>query len=100
MATYIELRGAFGNDELRNRVVMATVIAAHELLGGTPTAADRLWASAVFSAPEAEGRKAFMSVLAANAAAEILTIEGATDVAIQAQVDAVVPQLVSAMAGV
>ena len=100
MATYIELRGAFGNDDLRNKVVMATVIAAYELLGGTPTAADRTWISAVFANPETEGRKAFMGVLAANVGLALTAIETATDSAIQTQVDIVVPQLVSAMAGV
>ena len=40
MATYTELRVLFGNDELRNRVVSATLIAAYGLLSGTPTADD------------------------------------------------------------
>ncbi len=100
MATYIELRGAFGNDELRNRIVMATVIEAYGLLATTPTAADRTWISAVFANPETEGRKAFMGVLAANAGLTIANIEAASDAAIQTQVAIVVPQLVSAMAGV
>lgn len=100
MATYTELRNAFSNDDLRNRIVMATVIAAYGLLESTPTAADRAWVSSVFANPESEGRKAFMGVLASNVSLEISAIEAASDAAIQTQVDIVVPQLVSAMSGV
>lgn len=100
MATYTELRGAFGNDALRNRVVMATVIAAYGLLATAPDAADRAWISAVFASPETEGRKAFMGILAANAGLSIINIEEATDAAIQTQVEVIIPSLVAALAGV
>lgn len=99
MASYQELRGAFSDDSLRNRIVMGTVIAAYGLLATAPTAADRAWISAVFESPEAEGRKVFMSVLAANAGMSLANITSATDAAIQTSIDTVVPQLVLAMSG-
>ena len=98
MATYTELRNLFSNGTLRNRVVVATVIAANNLLAGSPTADDRKWASSVFGNPRNEGEKAFMSVIAVNKDATIAAIEGATDAAIQTNVDAVVPDLVAAHA--
>ena len=100
MATYEELRGIFNDSDTKNKVVMATVIAAYELLQTTPTADDRAWASRVFDDPEAEGRKAYMAVLAANKASTVVAIQAATDATIQTQVDGVVPSLVQALAGV
>ena len=94
MATYTELRQQFSNDDLRNRVVAATVIAANNLLSGTPTAEQKAYAKAVFQNPRSEGEIVFMAVLAANKDATVAQIEGATDAAIQTRVDAVIPNLV------
>jgi hypothetical protein len=99
MATHSELRGLFSNDELRNKVVAATLIAAYGLLSGAPTADDRAWFSEVMKNPEAEGRKAFMAIIAANAGASLATITNASDATISSQVDTIVPQLVLALAG-
>lgn len=100
MADYTELRNLFDDNELRNRVVTATVIAAHTLAIGTPSAADSAWASAVFSRPEAIGKQALYAVLAANKDATVPNIQNATDAQIQTNVDAIVPVLVAALAGV
>ncbi len=100
MATYTELRQLFSDDELRNKVTTACIIAAHELLSGTPTAADKAFAETVFSSPDAVGDKILMAVLAANKDATVSGIQGATDSAIQTAVDAVIPAMVDAMAGV
>lgn len=94
MATYTELRQQFSNDDLRNRVVAATVIAANNLLAGTPTAEQKAYAKQVFQNPRAEGEIVFMAVLVANKDATVAQIEGATDAAIQTRVDAVIPNLV------
>lgn len=99
MATYLELRNLFNDGDLKNKVITATVVAAKELLGGTPTANDRAWASSVLANPKGESSKALMTVLAENKALDVSAIQGATDAGIQAQVDSVVPQLVLAMAG-
>ena len=98
MATYIEIRDLFSDSVLRNRIDVATIIAANDLLSGTPTAADQSWAAAAFGNPRGEGQKAFMAVLAVNNAATVAQITGATDAEIQTNVDGVVPSLVSAHA--
>ena len=100
MATYLELRNQFSNDDLRNKVTAAVVIAAYNLTLATPTANENAWISSVLSTPEVEGRKAFKAVLAANKSATVNQIESATDAAIQTHVDAIVATLVKALAGV
>lgn len=100
MATYLELRNLFDDSDIRNRVESAIVIAANNLLQGTPTANDRAWIVSVIGNYKAEGRKAFMLVLAANKDLTLVNIQNATDTAIQTQVDAIVPELVLALAGV
>ena len=96
MATYTELRNLFANDEMKNKLDVAVVIAANDLLAGTPTAAEQSWAAMVFDNPRTEGEKAYRAVLATNKNADTATILAASDTAIQAQVDAVVPSLVIA----
>jgi len=96
MATYDELRAEFSDDGLRNRVEVATLIAANNLLSGTPSINEQKWAAAVFADPGSEGRKAFLAVLAARSGATITDIQGASDAAIQSNVDAIVGSLVVA----
>jgi hypothetical protein len=96
MATYTELRSLYSNDELKNKIDMAVVIAANNLLSGAPTEAEQKWAVSVFGNPRAESVKALMAVLATNAAASLSVITGASDADIQAAVDTVVPALVVA----
>ena len=100
MATLQELRGLFTDSDLLEKVEVATVIAANNLLSGAPTTAEKAWAANVFSGPKSESSKALMSVLAANAALTTTALQGASDAAIQANVDSVVSVLVDAMAGV
>lgn len=100
MATLRELRGLFRDSDLLEKVESATVIAANNLLGSTPSAADKAWASQVFSDPFREAQKVLMAVLADNSAAATATIQGASDAAIQTSVNTVVPNLVDALAGV
>lgn len=99
MATYTELRAKFSDDTFRNKVTFAVVAAAYDMLQVTPTAADRAYASAVFSNPDAEGRRVTMAILAANKSASLAVIDAATDATIQTQVDAVVPELALAFSG-
>ncbi|MEE8207351.1 MAG: hypothetical protein V3T88_00125 [Nitrosomonadaceae bacterium] len=100
MATYTELRDLFNDGDLTNKVAVALIIAVNDLLLGTPDAADRLYAARVFANPQSEARAVLMAVLAGNSSATVVQITGATDAAIQTKVDAVVPQLVDALAGV
>lgn len=94
MATLLELRQQFNNDDFRNRVTAATVIAANDLLSGTPTAEQKAFAKSVFASPNSVGEIVTMAVLAANKSATVAQIESATDNAIQNQVNAVIPNLV------
>jgi len=99
MATLTELATLYGDGDLLNKVSAAIVIAAKGLLDGTPTAADRAYAAKVFSGPKNEAQRVLKYVLAANAAQTVAAIQGATDAAIQANVDTAVPILVAADAG-
>ncbi len=98
MATYAELRALFNDSGLRNKVTSAAIIAAESALSDpvnfpTTTAdvtlqTDRLlWAARVFNGAEAEGRKLFMAVLAANSSATVAAIQGASDTVIQNNVN-------------
>ncbi len=98
MASYTDLRNLFSDDTMKNRIDVAIVIAASNLLGGAPTADEQKWSAAVFSNPRTEGQKAYMAVIAANQGASVSAIQGATDAALQANVDSVVAALVVAHA--
>lgn len=91
MATHTELFSLRNNSELRNKVVSAVVIAAETVMnedGGTANHVNRLlWAKAVFANPNSEAGRMFWAVLAANSAASLETITGASDSAIQTNVD-------------
>jgi len=100
MATLQELRGLFNDSDLLEKVEVATVIAANDLLSGTPTTDQKAWAATVFTNPNSEAKKALMSVLAENSTATVGQIQSATDVLVQASVDAVAQVLVDALAGV
>jgi hypothetical protein len=101
MATYLELQGIFSDSSLLAKAQVAVVISAYNLVSsGTPTAAQKAWATDVFSSPGLEAKKALMAVLAENNTMTIATIQGATDSALQTQIDAVVQILVDAKAGV
>ena len=102
MATYTEIRGLYNEDDFRNKVEVAVVIAAHNLINppATPSANERAWAADVFANPRSEGDKALLSVLAENNGLDVSVILAASDSAIQTNVDAIVPALVDAKAGV
>lgn len=94
MATLLEIRQMFSDDDFRNRVTSATVIAANALLAGTPTADEKAFAKSVFQSPVSVGAIVTMAVLAANSSATVTQMRSASDTAIQNQVNAVVPNLV------
>ena len=100
MATYQELRMLFNDSDLMEKTEVAVVVAANNMLTGTPSAAEKAWAATVFASPLPEARKAWMAVLATNKSASVSAIQGSTDNAIQGQVDSVAPILVDVLAGV
>lgn len=91
MATDTELYGLLNDSELRNRVFIASIVAAEGVLnedGGTPNHANRLlWAAAVFSTPTAEVKRMFMAVLAANKGQSVAAIQGASEAQILTNVN-------------
>lgn len=100
MATYTEIRNLFQDADLRNKVTTAIIIAADGILNEpSPTVPRKAWANKVFSNPEAEARRVFMSVLAANKDATVAAIQGATDAAIQTNVDDAVDLFIDADSG-
>lgn len=100
MASYIELRGLFNDDELVNRTTIAVVVTVTALLANTPSINDKAYAASVLDNPKSEAKKVLMAVLATNKALSVVQVQGASDVALQGQVDAIVPHLVDALAGV
>ena len=97
MASYTELYTILSDRTLKNKVLIAVIVAADTVRGedaGTTNHADRLiWANAAFSAPHVEAEKAMMALLAANNTATLSNIISATDAAIQANVDSVIDVL-------
>lgn len=92
MASYPELYGLKNDSALRNRVLTACIIAAEAIMNEvdtTPNHANRLiWSAVVFANPAAEADRMFMAVLAANKDHTVVQIRGATDEAIQVNVNA------------
>jgi len=91
MASYAELYGLRNDSALRNRVMVACIIAAEVVMAEvdtTPNHANRLvWAASVFANPVAEASRMFMAILAANSGLTVEQIQGATDAQIQTGVD-------------
>lgn len=91
MATYDELYGLKNDSALRNRVLTACIISSEAVMNEvdtTPNHANRLvWAASVFAGPASEADRMFMAILAANKDATVAQIQGASDAAIQANVD-------------
>ena len=97
MATYEELFALQTNDALRQKVAVATIVAAQAKLAGTPSAAEATWAKEVIQYPIGDRARSVLNlVLAANKDVSVATIEGANDAAIQANVDAVIDGLIAA----
>ena len=97
MATYAELFNLRHDSALINRISVAVSIAAEaKLVAATPTAAELAWAVQVLSNPGAEAQRVLYTVLAANKDATVAAIQGASDAAIQTNVEAVLDGLIAA----
>lgn len=99
MATYQELRALFNDSDLQEKVEVAVIIGANNLITGTPTASETNWAATAFSSTKQEANKALKAVLAENAGLTVAQIQAATDAAVQTNVNGVIPILVDALAG-
>lgn len=100
MATYAELRVFFNDATLKNKISVACVIAAYTMISsGTPTINQKKFAEVVFRDPDTIAQKVMMAVIAANSSATSAQISAATDAAVLANVNAVLPSLVDALFG-
>lgn len=94
MATYSELLFASVNDTLKQKILVACVIAAETVrteAGATANHANRLiWAKAVNANPENEAKRMMWPVLAQNQAQTLAVILAATDASVQTAVNAAI----------
>ena len=94
MATYEELHSLQSNAALMLKVETASLIAAHAIItedGATANHANRmLWAKRASSSPRDMAKIMLPLVLAANKEATEQVIAGASDSAVQANVDSLV----------
>ena len=91
MATYSEVYGLHNESELINKVTVACIVAAEDIMGedgATANHANRLiWAASVFQNPRGEAKCMYWALLAANNENTVAQITGASDTAIQVAVD-------------
>ena len=94
MASYEELYALRSDSALRNKVAVSIAVAADTIRDedvGTGNHANRyVWAAEALAAPLSKLDEMFWTVLAVNNAVPVGNITGATDAAIQAQVNAAV----------
>lgn len=99
MATYEELRSLISDgegDDLKKRIEVAIAVKAQELIDlPTPSTNQLAWASEALISPASKADQIMHYVLAANRAAAVSQIAGATDSAIQSNVDSAVDKLVA-----
>ena len=95
MATFLELRGLFNDVALRNRVEVAVIIAANNIAQNSTAESDErlTWAKNALNAPGREADKALLVALAVNSTAAVAQIQGASDAALQTNVDSAVDVL-------
>lgn len=96
MATYSELFDLRSNSALRNKVAVACVKKAQNLLDlATPSNSQVAWANSAIGSPLGMADKILNYVLAANSSATSAQITGATDSAVQDNVNAAVDKLIA-----
>tara|TARA_Y100000310_G_C20582742_1_gene763822 strand:+ start:407 stop:706 length:300 start_codon:yes stop_codon:yes gene_type:complete len=96
MATYAELFELHSNSPLRNKVAVAVVVKAQDLIdGATPTADEITWADAALGSPSSKAKEILNYVLAKNKGSDIATILAASDATIQSNIDTAVDALIA-----
>ena len=98
MATYLELLQLRKNSNLQDKVAVAVMSAAQQILTTVPTpSGDRVsWATSVMNNPISNGNNVLGMVLIANSGVPVSAIQNASDETIQNNVDAMVDALVLA----
>ena len=91
MATYLELFDFFSNSTLRNRIAVASLIAAETIRtesGATVNHINRLiWAKGAFASPGQEAERLLKAILAANSGLTVAQINAVTDAQLQTAVN-------------
>lgn len=86
MATYTELYDLRNNSALKNKVLIACLIAADAIRSELDTVANHanrlVWAKSVFMSPDSEADRMMLALIAQNQAAAVGAITGAADTAI------------------
>lgn len=94
MATYNELLSLFNHNDLKNRIIVACIVAANTIRkedAGTTNHANRLlWARDAFANPTQQASQMLMALLAENKAATVAAITSVSDADLQTLVDAAV----------
>ncbi len=94
MATYDELLTANGNQALLNKVRVAVVVAATEIMTEAPATNNHpnrlIWAKTVFANPALAATQMMWPVLAQNKAFTLAQITGADDATVQTAVNAAI----------
>lgn len=93
MATYEELFDLRINTGLRNKIAVACVKKAESYITGSTDSTRLQWADNTISGPVSQADKIINYVLAANSNSSVSSILGATDSAIQSNVDTAVDAL-------
>lgn len=99
MADYIDIRNEFDNADLLGMIEVAIIVKANSILEGTPTAEDRAWMFDVLDSLRKEANKILMLLLGGNSGLTIEQIRGVDSGNIQTKVNAIVPSLIAAKAG-
>ena len=88
MATNTELFSLYYNSELKNKVIVAIAKKAQTLLAASvPTAAQLNWAKNALENTDSVATALYKYVLAANSTLTVAQIVGASDAAIQSNID-------------
>ena len=96
MATYEELYALRSNSDLRNKIAVAVAVKAQTVIDdASPSAAGISWALEAIRNPVNHANTLMNYVLAANKAASTGGIVGASDAAIQNNVDAAVDKIIA-----
>jgi hypothetical protein len=98
MADYLELFSLASDSDLQDRIAVAITIEAQAILSTIPTpdAAHVQWASSSMSNTQNMAKNVLKMVLAANKSLAVAQIQGASDAAIQANVNELIEALVLA----
>ncbi len=98
-ADYTDLRNLANDSTLRNRVEVAVMVAANDIITANPADTDEriAWAQQAIASPGPWAQRVLNLILAENKDLTVAQIEAATDAAIQTNVDATVDALAKGM---